>query len=228
MSDSLISGIDVEDLSSEIRPQDDLFHHVNERWIERTPIPPDKASYGTFMRLFEDVRAGHSRASSKRRGRAEASSEARKFGDLYDELHERRARRTSSALSRLRDDLALVDAVTSIPEFIRVVGAAPARRAVGLLRRLRRQRSRQSRALPGLFRTRRHLAARRELLPRRALRLGARGVRRCTSNGCSSSRALTTLTPAPHGSSPSRPRSRSVTGTTSRRVTAKRPTTSGL
>ena len=43
MSESTAPGIDVTELSDEIRPQDDLYRYVNERWMARTPIPADKA-----------------------------------------------------------------------------------------------------------------------------------------------------------------------------------------
>ncbi len=120
MSDTPISGIDLDDLSSEIRPQDDLFRHVNERWIERTPIPPDKASYGTFMRLFEASEQAIRGIVEEARSAAEGS-EARKFGDLYESFMNE-ARIEQLGAEPLREDLARVDSISSLPEFIRVVG----------------------------------------------------------------------------------------------------------
>ncbi|HEY1762655.1 MAG TPA: M13-type metalloendopeptidase [Acidimicrobiales bacterium] len=120
MSDTPISGIDLDELSEEIRPQDDLFRHVNERWIERTPIPPDKASYGTFMRLFEDSEQAIRAIVEEARSSADGT-EARKFGDLYESfMNEERIEQLGA--EPLRDDLALVESVTSLPEFIRAVG----------------------------------------------------------------------------------------------------------
>src|SRR4051794_16921213 len=44
-----------------VRPQDDLFGHVNGRWLTTTEIPPDKGSWGPFVQLAdvaeEQVRA---------------------------------------------------------------------------------------------------------------------------------------------------------------------------
>ncbi len=120
MTDSLSSGIDLSDLSSEIRPQDDLFHHVNERWIERTPIPPDKASYGTFMRLFEESEAATHVIVAEARTAPEGT-EARKFGDLYTSFMDE-ARIEQLGAEPLARDLALVDAVTTVPELVRAVG----------------------------------------------------------------------------------------------------------
>ena len=82
MTDVLTSGIDRDELDESIRPQDDLYRHVNGRWIARTPIPADKARYGSFMILAEDaekaVREIIEQAQSAQPGTPE-----RKVGDLY-------------------------------------------------------------------------------------------------------------------------------------------------
>ena len=38
---TLSSGIPIDELDPGIRPQDDLFRHVNGRWLARTEIPAD-------------------------------------------------------------------------------------------------------------------------------------------------------------------------------------------
>ena len=45
MTDAPRSGLALEELSAEIRPQDDLFRHVNGAWLDRTEIPEDKARF---------------------------------------------------------------------------------------------------------------------------------------------------------------------------------------
>ena len=45
----------LDDLSAEIRPQDDLFRHVNGAWLERTEIPDDKARWGSFHLIAEQA-----------------------------------------------------------------------------------------------------------------------------------------------------------------------------
>ncbi|MBL3685493.1 peptidase M13 [Leucobacter zeae] len=49
------SGIDLAELDPAIRPQDDLYRHVNGKWIDRTEIPSDKARYGSFAVLAENA-----------------------------------------------------------------------------------------------------------------------------------------------------------------------------
>jgi putative endopeptidase len=49
------SGIDLAELDPAVRPQDDLYRHVNGKWEARTPIPSDKARYGSFHILAEQA-----------------------------------------------------------------------------------------------------------------------------------------------------------------------------
>jgi putative endopeptidase len=50
-----------EGMDPDIRPQDDLFGHVNGRWLQTAEIPADKGSWGSFVHLAdaaeEQVRA---------------------------------------------------------------------------------------------------------------------------------------------------------------------------
>ncbi|MDR2373366.1 MAG: peptidase M13 [Bifidobacteriaceae bacterium] len=45
------SGIVTDNIDPSIRPQDDLYRHVNGRWLEAFEIPPDRASDGAFREL---------------------------------------------------------------------------------------------------------------------------------------------------------------------------------
>ncbi len=45
------SGLDTTGFDTAVRPQDDLFRHVNGGWLQRTAIPADKSSYGTVTAL---------------------------------------------------------------------------------------------------------------------------------------------------------------------------------
>lgn len=76
------SGIILDELDPEVRPQDDLFRHVNGRWIERTEIPADKARYGSFILLYEEAERAV-REIIEESQQADPGTEARKVGDLY-------------------------------------------------------------------------------------------------------------------------------------------------
>lgn len=120
MPDASRSGLALEELSDEIRPQDDLFRHVNGAWIERTAIPDDKARWGSFHLIAEqaekDVHAIVEESQA-----AEPGTEARKVGDLYTSFMDTDLVEKLGA-APLEDPLGLVDTVRSIPAFLRTVG----------------------------------------------------------------------------------------------------------
>ncbi len=78
----LTSGIAVDELDATIRPQDDLFRHVNAKWIARTEIPSDKARYGSFYLLAEEAEKAVRDIIIESQS-AEPGTQDRKVGDLY-------------------------------------------------------------------------------------------------------------------------------------------------
>ena len=48
-----VPGIDTAGMDRSVRPQDDFYRFVNGAWVDKTPIPPDRPSYGTFAMLRE-------------------------------------------------------------------------------------------------------------------------------------------------------------------------------
>ena len=53
---TLKSGLTLENMDREIRPQDDLYGFANGAWMKRTEIPADKSNYGTFIALADKAR----------------------------------------------------------------------------------------------------------------------------------------------------------------------------
>lgn len=41
-------GFDVRELDSGIRPQDDFYHHVHKKWMDKNPIPKTESRWGSF------------------------------------------------------------------------------------------------------------------------------------------------------------------------------------
>jgi putative endopeptidase len=116
------SGIAIDDLSDDVRPQDDLFRHVNGRWMAETEIPPDRAAHGAFHALHDqselDVRA---LAEEVAAGDAAEGTDERKVGDLWaafmdeDEVERRDA-------EPLADDLAEIRALGSTADLLALLG----------------------------------------------------------------------------------------------------------
>src|SRR6201996_8350319 len=51
--EAIRSGIDLSNVDAGARPQDDLFGHVNGRWLADYAIPADRATDGAFRSLFD-------------------------------------------------------------------------------------------------------------------------------------------------------------------------------
>src|SRR3954449_12655158 len=87
------SDLDSAQHETGVRPQDDLYRHVNGAWLAEASIPPDRARYGAFLELVDGAEAAV-RAIVKRSQSAEPGTEARKIGDLYSSfLDEERVER---------------------------------------------------------------------------------------------------------------------------------------
>ena len=54
-SAELVLGVDLTGMDRSARPQDDFFRFVNGAWADRTPIPSELSSYGSFAMLREQA-----------------------------------------------------------------------------------------------------------------------------------------------------------------------------
>ncbi|KAA3639315.1 MAG: M13 family peptidase [Proteobacteria bacterium] len=50
------SGITLDHMDKNIRPQDDFYRHVNGHWLDNFEIPADKSNYGSFIKLSDESR----------------------------------------------------------------------------------------------------------------------------------------------------------------------------
>jgi putative endopeptidase len=82
---ALVAGINVQQLNKAVRPQDDMFAHVNSNWLQTTDIPADRSSWGTFAILRDGVQP-QIRAiieSAQADKSTKAGSSQQKIGDMY-------------------------------------------------------------------------------------------------------------------------------------------------
>jgi putative endopeptidase len=107
--EAIRSGIDLSHVDRSARPQDDLFGHVNGRWLADYAIPADRATDGAFRQLFdraeEQVRDLIVEAS---RAGAPAGTDAQRIGDLYASFLDEQAVERRG-LQPLRKELAVID-----------------------------------------------------------------------------------------------------------------------
>ncbi|MHA6693750.1 M13 family metallopeptidase [Homoserinimonas sp. A520] len=126
----LTSGIQTDELDPNIRPQDDLFRHVNGKWIDRTEIPSDKARYGSFYVLAEEAEKAVRDIIEEAQTAAEGTEE-RKFGDLYASFLDidRIEKLGGEPLAHL---LAEVDAISTVDELLSTLGSLERQGTSGL------------------------------------------------------------------------------------------------
>jgi predicted metalloendopeptidase len=117
---TLPSGIPVDELDPGIRPQDDLFRHVNGRWLARTEIPADRSSYGSGWILAEEAEKAV-RAIVEEAASAPEGSEERKFGDLYATFMDAE-RAEQLGWQPISETLAAARAVSSVAELLETLG----------------------------------------------------------------------------------------------------------
>src|SRR3954452_23200715 len=103
------SGIDPTSFDKAVRPQDDLFRHVNGGWIRRAEIPADRALFGSFVQLLDKSEA-NLRAIIEDAAKTDnpAGSEARKVGDLYASFMDE-ARAQQQGLEPIKADLERIE-----------------------------------------------------------------------------------------------------------------------
>ncbi len=82
--ETLRSGIDLSHVETAVRPQDDLFGHVNGRWLAEYRMPGDRATDGAFRALYdraeEQVRELIMQAAASN---APAGTDEQRIGGLY-------------------------------------------------------------------------------------------------------------------------------------------------
>ncbi|GCD20719.1 peptidase M13 [Cellulomonas algicola] len=119
------SGIDLTALDPATRPQDDLFAHVNGRWVTAHEIPADRAMDGAFRALHdqaeEQVRDIIADAAATAAAGAGDGVEA-KIGAVYASFMDT-ATIEARGLEPLREDLDLVDGATTRDELTAALGA---------------------------------------------------------------------------------------------------------
>ena len=122
-------------MNHDIRPQDDLFGHVNGRWLDEVEIPSDRSSWGPFVELADvaeaQVRAIITEIADNTSEGLDGISadEARKIGDLFasfmdeqaiDKLATRPIQPLLKAVAGLRD---IRDLAAFLGEFERIGGS---------------------------------------------------------------------------------------------------------
>lgn len=122
----LSSGLDLSWVDPEVRVQDDLFGHVNGRWLREHTIPADRSVDGEFHRLRDeaeaDVRAIIERLAEQE---TDPSTDTGRIGLLYRQFMDEEAieRRGTAPLDPL---LAQISDAEDLPALARLMGSPDA------------------------------------------------------------------------------------------------------
>ena len=118
------ASADAAQIPTDIRPQDDLYLHVNGEWIASHTIPDDRSADGVIRGLFdvaeEKVRDIITHAAEST-GTDAAAAEARKVADLFASFMDEE-RVEALGVQPLDADFAALEAAGSHDELVRVLG----------------------------------------------------------------------------------------------------------
>ncbi|GAA1770833.1 M13 family metallopeptidase [Kocuria aegyptia] len=122
---------DLSGFDRSVRPQDDLYRHVNGSWLRGTEIPDDKPSVGAFIELRDQAEAAVRELITRARAGDPEAVES-KIANLYASFMDEE-RIEALGASPLAPDLAEVEAVADVPGLVRHLGRMIRRGAGGLV-----------------------------------------------------------------------------------------------
>lgn len=118
----LESGIALSAMDAAVRPQDDLYRHVNGQWLTTTEIPADRSNYGSFTVLADaaevNLRAILEEAAASP---GEAGSDRQRIGDLFASFMDE-ARIEAGGLDSLAAEFKTIDALRTPTDVARYIG----------------------------------------------------------------------------------------------------------
>lgn len=120
-------GIDLQNMDTSVRPQDDFYRYVNGGWDDRTEIPEDRSRWGSFDELRESAeqRVLDIINDFSRPGAAQ-TAEQRKIADVYQSFMDQEAI-ASLALQPLQTDLQAIAALSDHDALLEFWAQAPGR-----------------------------------------------------------------------------------------------------
>ncbi|MDV7990020.1 M13 family metallopeptidase [Rhodococcus sp. IEGM 1374] len=123
MTSVVNSGIDLSYQDENTRAQDDLFVHVNGKWLEEYAIPADRAVDGAFRTLYDraevDVQTIIEESAA---ANPPAGSDAQKIGDLFSSFMDA-DRAEQLGVTPIADELTAISDATDLVTLAGVLGS---------------------------------------------------------------------------------------------------------
>lgn len=122
-------AIDTAAFDPGVRPQDDLFRHVNGPWLRDAAIEPDRATAGAFVTLVDEaektvrgiVEGCRDALDGAGQDGVDHDGDSCKIGELYASFMDT-DRIDALGTEPLQEDFALVDGIADVPTFVHVLG----------------------------------------------------------------------------------------------------------
>ena len=119
----LTSGIDLENMDTSAKPQEDFYVYTNGNWLKNTTIPADKSNYGSFSKLYDDaqtnLKAIIEHASTMTN--AAKGSDEQKLGDFYNSyMDEEKA--DQLGIKPIKDVMAKIEMAKSHDDIATIMG----------------------------------------------------------------------------------------------------------
>jgi putative endopeptidase len=123
MTTGTSNSLDLTNVLSDVRPQDDLFRHVNGVWLRDAEIPADRARFGAFDELrMESEDRVRKIIDECAASAATPGSNARKIGDVYRSFMDEK-RIEELGVSPIAKELSEAQSISSIDELAAFLGA---------------------------------------------------------------------------------------------------------
>ncbi len=121
---TLRSGLDPATFDLTVRPQDDLYGYVGNKWLANNPLPEDRSAFGSFEKLADqaesEVRAV---VESAALGKAAPGSPAQKIADFYTSYMDT-MRLAALGTTPITDELRRIDAIRGTRDLFEYMGRA--------------------------------------------------------------------------------------------------------
>ena len=119
----LTAGVDVAGFDKAVRPQDDLYKHVNGAWLQKTEIPADRGAYGGFYEAIDRTqdRLRTIVEAAAKQANKPVGSDTQKLGDFFASFMDE-AKVNALGRQPLDPELARIDALQTKTDLARHMG----------------------------------------------------------------------------------------------------------
>ena len=116
-----VPGIDASSFDLSVRPQDDLFRHVNGTWLREHEIPADQSVQGSFMKLRDDSEIAVLNILEECMANPKPG-ESQQVGDLYKSFMDTE-RINAIGITPLKADLENIASAKTLDDLTRLIGS---------------------------------------------------------------------------------------------------------